>query len=101
VSGGALQPHFTTFPITGVSIGSGGGSSKSPEPWVQYPGLYSARCESSGGATWLQVNTDFVGHRPVVTQVLGPTWGLHLVDVNLAIGNFLNIVRTEETHYAG
>jgi len=36
-----------------------------------------------------------------VTQILGPTWGLHLVDVNLAIGNFLSIVRTEEAHYSG
>lgn len=99
--GGDLKPYFTTFPVAGVALGAGGGSAKSPEPWVQYPGLYTARCESSAGATWLQVNTATVGGRPVVTQILGPTWGLHLVDVNLAIGNFLSIVRTEEAHYSG
>jgi len=39
-------------------------------------GLYTARCKSAGGATWLQVND--VGPsgdtRPVVTEALGPNW---------------------------
>ena len=39
-------------------------------PWVTYPGLYSARCEQGGGATWLQV-TSLAGTsrtRPVVND---------------------------------
>jgi Protein of unknown function (DUF3089) len=70
-------------------------------PWVTYPDLYTASCESSGGATWLQV-TD-VGasgdDRPVVTETLGPTWGYHLYDVNLATQNLVEDVQSEELAY--
>jgi hypothetical protein len=36
-----------------------------------------------------------------VTPTLGPTWGLHLDDVNLALGNLVNDVSAEETAYSG
>jgi hypothetical protein len=37
--------------------------------------------------------------RPRVTEALGPTWGLHLVDVNLGLGNLVTDVGTEEMSY--
>ena len=48
-----------------------------PTPWLAYPGLYTAHCESSGGADWLQVDaTNVAGdQRPVVSQTLGPIGG--------------------------
>jgi hypothetical protein len=70
--------------------------------WVSYPGLYAARCRSTKGATWLQV-TDEAGvgdHRPVVTETLGPEWGYHLDDINLALGNLLADVTLQEKSYA-
>jgi hypothetical protein len=70
------------------------------QPWVTYPGLYTATCETSGGATWLQVDARAGDTRPVATPTLGPTWGLHIDDVNLALGNLVNDVRAEETTYA-
>jgi hypothetical protein len=82
---GSLEPYFP-----GTSV---------PTPWVAYPGLYTAHCESSGGANWLQVDTTNVpgDQRPVVSQseTLGPTWGLHPVDVNIALGNLVDLVRQE------
>ncbi len=56
-----------------------------PTPWVTYPDLYTAQCEQSGGASWLQVTpTATPGEpRPTVSAVLGPLWGYHLEDVNL------------------
>jgi hypothetical protein len=71
--------------------------------WVSYPRLYSARCQSSGGATWLQV-TDIAGPndpRPIVQQGSGPGWGLHNDDQDLALGNLIQIVHDESTAYAG
>jgi hypothetical protein len=71
-------------------------------PWVAYPGLYSAGCQSTQGATWLQV-TDEAGvgdRRPVVTETLGPEWGYHLDDINLALGNLLTDVTLQEQSYA-
>jgi Protein of unknown function (DUF3089) len=69
-------------------------------PWVTYPDLYRASCQEADGATWLQVNTATVAGRPVVTEALGPTWGYHLDDVNLALGNLINDVRGEEAAFA-
>jgi hypothetical protein len=34
-----------------------------------------------------------------VSQTLGPTWGLHLVDVNIALGNLVSIVGDESAAY--
>jgi hypothetical protein len=68
-------------------------------PWVNYPDLYSAGCEQADGASWLQVDTLTVAGRPVVTESLGPTWGYHLDDINLALGNLVNDVRTEEAAF--
>jgi len=68
-------------------------------PWVTYPDLYSADCRSAGGATWLQVNDLTVAGRPVVSELLGPTWGYHVDDINLALGSLVNDVTAEEAAY--
>jgi Protein of unknown function (DUF3089) len=96
LSGGTadLVPYFTT-------------ASSSPPPpavrtrWVTYPGLYTASCQQGGGASWLQVTaTRTAGdNRPVVTQSLGPTWGFHVDDINLALGNLVQDVRRQEAAY--
>jgi hypothetical protein len=85
---GTLQPYFR------------GGSST---PWVTYPDLYSARCMSAGGATWLQVTPTAIpgDTRPLVTQSLGPTWGLHVVDVNIGLGNLVSLVASQSKAYLG
>ncbi len=70
-------------------------------PWVVYPDLYSATCETAGGATWLQVH-DIAGpddRRPVVTEALGPAWGYHLDDINLATGDLVDDVRAQVSAY--
>jgi len=72
-------------------------------PWVEFPDLYTADCESAAGATWLQVTSlKKVGDpRPVVADALGPRWGLHLDDVNLGLGDLLQTVAREEAAYGG
>jgi hypothetical protein len=69
--------------------------------WVTYPGLYSASCKTKGGATWLQVDVHRGAGdtRPVVTQSLGPTWGLHLSDPNLTMLDLLAMVHDEIAAY--
>jgi Protein of unknown function (DUF3089) len=96
LSGGiaGLVPYFTT-------------ATSSPPPpavqtlWVTYPGLYTASCQQGGGASWLQVTPTRTSgdNRPVVTQSLGPTWGFHADDINLALGNLVQDVRAEEAAY--
>jgi len=70
-------------------------------PWVTYPNMYDARCETANGASWLQI-THIGGvddMRPNVKALQGPAWGLHVDDVNLALGNLVTIV-AEQTHAA-
>lgn len=75
-------------------------ASATGEPWVTYPDLYTGACESGGGATWLQVDAQPGDSRPVVTPTLGPTWGLHLDDANLALGNLVQDVAAQESAYS-
>jgi Protein of unknown function (DUF3089) len=89
-----LSPYFldVTASVPGVAVTT---------PWVTFPGLYNAQCKSAGGATWLQVSTTAVSgdRRPTVTAELGPEWGYHLDDVNLALGNLVADVNREEAAY--
>ena len=84
---GAPTPYF---------ISSGGAGAH----WVTYPGLYTGTCESKGGATWLQIDAQAGGSRPVVQPTLGAEWGLHADDVNLALGNLVDDVQAAEATYA-
>jgi hypothetical protein len=96
---GALRPYF---PSASASSGLGtqaAGAPSASTPWVAYPGLYTARCEYEGGASWLQVTAGPADGRPVVTESLGPTWGLHLVDVNIALGNLVTMVHRQAVAY--
>lgn len=76
-------------------------STAATAPWVSYPGEYTAHCQSANGANWLQIDTTNVpgDTRPVVSPVLGPTWGLHLEDVNIAFGNLVDLVRQQVAAY--
>jgi hypothetical protein len=91
---GALLPYFptSTSRTPGVRVTT---------PWVTYPGLYTAQCMSGGGATWLQITAQHSpgDPRPTVSAVLGPDWGLHLDDVNLALGDLVHDVSLEEAAY--
>ncbi len=37
--------------------------------------------------------------RPTVTESLGPLWGYHVSDVNLALGNLVGDVATQEASF--
>ncbi len=78
------------------------GAAEADTPWVSRQGQYTAECESGDGANWLQVdsNNPAGDQRQTFTAVLGPTWGLHLVDVNIALGNLVDLVRGEAAAYA-
>ncbi|HEY5245467.1 MAG TPA: DUF3089 domain-containing protein, partial [Acidimicrobiales bacterium] len=96
LSGGTatLDPYFLSATQAGLAPPT--------TNWVTYPGKYTAVCAHRGGATWLQV-TDVGGPgdtRPAVTQALGPTWGYHGDDVNLAFGNLVTDVAAAEAAWS-
>jgi DUF3089 family protein len=70
--------------------------------WIAFPGLYTARCERSGSASWLQIDTTHVARdrRPVVRALFGAASGLHGTDVNIALANLVALVAAQARAYA-
>jgi hypothetical protein len=96
----ALYPREPFAP--GTAIGAATGLVGMPLPaatasWLAFPGSYTARCVNEGGANVLQVAP--VPGAPVLTPVPAPTWGLHLVDANIALGNLAALVRRQARAY--
>jgi hypothetical protein len=71
-------------------------------PYVSVPGLLSAECASNENGTYLSVTVHGDPSDPRADDIGGdltPQWGLHLVDVNLALGDLLALVREQSTSW--
>jgi hypothetical protein len=95
---GVLQPYFLTEELAFHGLSK---TKNVATPWVSYPGEYSAHCENVNGASWLQVDVTApsTDARPAVQQQNGPQYGLHNVDVNIALGNLVDLVRAQEANF--
>jgi DUF3089 family protein len=98
--GGAarLRSIFPTEPFApGTLIGGATGAVGFTVPAVQTPWVettaFTGQCSSAGGANVLQV-TGLPG-APTLLPVPDATWGLHLVDANIALGNLIDTVRVQ------
>jgi Protein of unknown function (DUF3089) len=106
---GALQPFASTTPFPGV-LGNFTETPSAATPWVASPGLFTAQCKHENNATWLQVGLagspsegelkEREEHHELVKEALGPEWGLHLYDVNIALGNLVHTVALQAQAYA-
>jgi Protein of unknown function (DUF3089) len=65
--------------------------------WSSLPNSYSARCSSAGGAHVLQVTALPGAQTP--TPSPDPTWGLHLLDANVELGNVVKLVHAQSCLY--
>ena len=70
-----------------------------PTVWSSLPGAFSARCSSSGGAHLLQVRP--LDGAPTPAPSPDASWGLHLLDANIELGNLVAIVRREDRAWPG
>lgn len=73
-------------------------------PFVALPGLVSAKCETRGAFDYLAIETNGDPADPRVDDIPGDllvmgaplkAWGLHLVDVNLAMGDLVALVEAQ------
>jgi hypothetical protein len=91
------------------------GSSEEPQPWVKggpaietpfvsVPGLLSGECVRQDGFHYLAVTvnadpsdprTDTIAGDVVQNGVIAKDWGLHLIDVNLAMGDIASLVESQ------
>ena len=106
LGGGAakIDPIFPAQPFApGTLIAAGISLLKLTQPtpstvWSSEPGAYRAQCVSSGGAHVLEISP--LGGAQVATPSPDPTWGLHLVDANVELGNLLTVVKREAAAFA-
>jgi len=77
-------------------------------PFVSLPGLLTAECVSNEKGSYLAITvhgepsdprTDDITGDVVVNGKVLADWGLHLIDVNLAIGNLVDIVGQQSKAY--
>lgn len=69
-----------------------------PTPWIRYDGLITGECVTDGTFNWLEItstHTDGDARPADLGGRLTPEWGLHLLDVNLAMGNLVELVRSQ------
>ena len=66
--------------------------------YVEYRGAFSARCSSAGGARSLQASPR--AGAPVLRPIPDPSWGLHLLDGNIALGDLVDLSATQSKAYA-
>jgi hypothetical protein len=103
-----LSPYFpTAIPENALSGASDEVMSRLARldtGWVTMPDFVEAECAQSGDATYLSVTVGAGEGDQRGSDVggnLGPDWGLHLVDVNLAMGNLVDLVKAQATAYTG
>jgi hypothetical protein len=105
---GSLLPYAPTTPFPGT-IGAGSPTPTASTPWVESLGGATAQCKHENGASWLNVALkeslpqsvveDMAAHNEVAEELIGPEWGLHLYDVNIALGNLVNTVAIQTQAY--
>ena len=93
-----LEPFFPTADLPAYL---GTAAAKATTPFVTYPDQYSAHCEDADGADWLQIDRlgGTLDIRAGVRTVEPATWGLHLVDISIAEGNLVDLVRSESAAF--
>jgi hypothetical protein len=77
-------------------------------PFVSVPGLLTAKCASNENANYLEITVNADANDPRADDIPGDlgiagkpqaNWGLHLIDVNLTMGNLLDIVKQQAKAY--
>jgi Protein of unknown function (DUF3089) len=103
-----LLPYAPTTPFPGT-LGAGSPVPSASTPWVEPAGVVTGQCKHQNGATWLNiafkeglpqsVQEDLAAHNEAAVELAGPEWGLHLYDVNIALGNLVNTVALQTQAY--
>lgn len=79
------------------------GLGKVTTPFVSLPGLVSTECANADGFNYLKVTVNGDPADPRADDISGdltPEWGLHLVDLNVVMGNVVELVAAQADSWA-
>lgn len=85
----ALHPYFA---------GNIAAAAKVPTPFVMFKDQVRAECVDTGTLSYLSVSA-VAGKFSLPKYVTGPEWGLHLIDVNLAMGDLVALAASQTAAY--
>ncbi len=77
-------------------------------PFVSVPGLLKAKCVSNDHVSYLEITVQGDPKDPRTDDIMGDVmvggkvladWGLHLIDMNLAMGNLIDLVNQQTKAY--
>jgi Protein of unknown function (DUF3089) len=85
------EPFAPGTTIAGAISAVGVPQPKVSTEWGASPNAYRAHCSTTGGANALVIGP--LRGAPVFHPSPTPSWGLHLVDANIALGNLVGLVR--------
>ncbi len=97
ITGSSAQPRAWVTPAKAIDT-----------PFVSVPGLLTAQCVANEKGSYLEVTVNGNPADPRTDDIVGDvvqngqvnaSWGLHLIDVNLSMGNLLDIVRAQGKAY--
>ena len=97
-----LQTLTRTEPFPGLIgvlalVMYGGPPPFAATPWVVPPQRYSGRCEQANGANVLMLQS--IGNAPKLNSSPDRTWGQHLADLNIALGDLIDLVGRQADAY--
>jgi hypothetical protein len=67
-------------------------------PWIESDGVYTAACSDEAGANVLRI-APATPTSPQLRPLPDATWGLHLTDANIALGNLIRVVTHQARRY--
>ena len=85
---------FPGFLGVGYAIMYGGPPPSAPTPWLQPADRYTGECRSEDGADFLMIEE--IGSARRLNPSPDAGWGLHLADVNIALGELVQVVAAQE-----
>jgi hypothetical protein len=97
-----LQTLVRSEPYPGV-IGAllvlmyGGPPPSAPTPWLRPQDHYTGECREEDGADFLYLAP--IGDARTLNPSPDRSWGLHLADVNIALGDLVELVRVQKRAY--
>ena len=107
----SLHSYFVTsgsLIVTSVPTPNWAAGKTIDTPFVSMPGLLTAQCATNEHATYLEVTVNGNPSDPRIDDIPGdlvigkpvPMWGLHLIDVNLVMGDLLKNVDAQAKSYS-
>jgi hypothetical protein len=95
-----LHPYFPTSRLLGQGLGGDAVPGTFSTGFVAPRGSVTGTCEHVAGADFLLVRGKLGGRDISTFDRLGPAWGLHVIDVNIVLGDLVNVVAKQAAAFA-